>query len=89
MGLDFSHALPADLFRRHARSPKGHDAREFSEGLACVKLNGKYGYLDKTGKEIIPLKYESAVPFSHGLARVWVNKKERYIGRDGTEYFEP
>src|SRR6266540_2688432 len=23
-GLDLSHALPADLFRRHARSPKGH-----------------------------------------------------------------
>src|SRR5262245_35857142 len=23
--LDLSHALPADLFRRHPRSPKGHD----------------------------------------------------------------
>jgi len=53
------------------------------------QLNGKYGYLDKTGKEVIPLKYDNAVPFSHGLARVWVNKKEGYIGRDGTEYFEP
>jgi hypothetical protein len=39
--------------------------------------------------EVIPLKYDSAVPFSHGLARVWVNKKEGYIGRDGTEYFGP
>ena len=28
----------------------------FKEGLAYVKLNGKYGFIDKTGKEIIPLK---------------------------------
>jgi len=57
--------------------------------LACVKLNGKYGYIDKKGEEVIPPKYDKAVGFSHGLAQVWVNEKEGYIGRDGTEYFEP
>ena len=30
----------------------------FSEGLAFVLLNYKYGFIDKTGKEVIPLKYD-------------------------------
>ena len=46
----------------------------FSEGLACVKLNGKYGFVDKSGKEIIPVKYDSAWSFSEGLARVGLDK---------------
>jgi len=30
----------------------------FSEGLACVKLNGKWGFIDKEGKEVIPRMYD-------------------------------
>jgi hypothetical protein len=30
------------------------------EGLAKVKLNGKWGFIDKTGKEIVPPKYDGA-----------------------------
>ena len=29
-----------------------------SEGLAGVKKNGKYGFIDKTGKVVIPFKYD-------------------------------
>jgi len=35
--LDLSHALPADLFRRHARSPKGHSEFALSH---CVAIRG-------------------------------------------------
>ena len=28
----------------------------FSEGMAAVRLNKKFGFIDKTGKEVIPLK---------------------------------
>ncbi|MDR2409638.1 MAG: WG repeat-containing protein [Bacteroidales bacterium] len=41
---------------------------DFSEGLAYVELNGKYGYIDKTGTEVIPLKYDDAWGFSEGLS---------------------
>ena len=40
----------------------------FIEGLALVKLNGKWGYINKSGKEVIPLQYDYAGAFSKGLA---------------------
>ena len=32
----------------------------FSKGLASVKLNGKWGFIDKTDKVVIPIKYDNA-----------------------------
>jgi len=67
------------------------DARPFSEGLAMVKLNGKYGYIDKSGKELIPFKYDLAHyldlghNFSEGLAAVILNGKYGYIDKSGKE----
>ena len=33
-----------------------------------VKKNGKYGYINKKGKLIIPLIYEKALPFKNNKA---------------------
>ncbi len=40
------------------------------DDLALVQLNGKYGYIDKSLKEVIPLTFESASSFFEGLATV-------------------
>ena len=42
---------------------------QFFEGLASVKKNGKYGYIDTLGKETIPFYFEDAWKFSNGFAR--------------------
>lgn len=43
-------------------------ARDFKEGLARVYESGKYGFIDKTGKEVIPLIYDYAnYNFNNGL----------------------
>jgi hypothetical protein len=43
----------------------------FSEGLAAVRAaDGKLGYIDKTGKIVIPPQFLYARPFSEGLAAV-------------------
>ena len=43
----------------------------FSEGLAMVLKGEKYGYINKSGKEIIPCQYDGAsYYFSEGLAFV-------------------
>jgi len=47
--------------------------------LARVKLNGKWGFIDKTGKEIVPPKYDYAWDFQESLARVKLNEKDFYI----------
>jgi hypothetical protein len=49
-----------------------------------VGLNGKHGFIDKTGEEIIPLKYDSDYSsFSEGLAGVELNKKYGFIDKTG------
>lgn len=57
--------------------------RKFSEGLAVVELNNKYGYIDKTGKQVIPLKYDNAQDFSEGLGAVTLNGKQGFVDKEG------
>ena len=57
----------------------------FSEGLARVEINGKYGFIDKTDSMVIPAKYDYAWPFSSGKAKVKLNGREFYIDRNGNE----
>ena len=61
-------------------------AEQFFDNLAYFKKNGKYGYIDRTGKEIIPPKYDDAGNFSNnGLASVKLNGKCGYIDKTGKE----
>ncbi len=53
----------------------------FWEGLATVKQNGKWGFMDKTGKEIIKPKYDNARFFSEGVAAVELDKKWGFIDK--------
>lgn len=49
---------------------KYENAHSFHEGMAAVKLNGKWGFIDRTGKEVIPLEYSFARDFHNGVAIV-------------------
>ncbi|TAE60595.1 MAG: hypothetical protein EAZ89_01360 [Bacteroidetes bacterium] len=42
----------------------------YSEGLAAAKKSGKWGYIDKGGKEVISFQYASAGSFQNGRAKV-------------------
>lgn len=55
----------------------------FSNGLASVELNGKYGFIDKLGKEIISCKYDDASSFECGYATVQQGDKHGVIDRYG------
>ena len=46
-------------------------ADKFSEGLAPVRINGKWGYIDVNGNIVIEPKFKRARPFNEGLAGVW------------------
>ena len=61
-----------------------------NNGLALVSQNSgyvSYGYIDKTGKVVIPLKYSGARPFSEGLAYVSNDSFEGFIDTKGNEVF--
>ena len=46
------------------------DVWNFHEGLAAVKLNNLWGYIDKKGDYIIESRFMDARDFSEGIARV-------------------
>lgn len=61
----------------------------FNDERALVKLDGKYGYLDKRGELVIPPIYEKAFNFNEGVALVVEGTgKERsykFIDKNGNE----
>lgn len=61
----------------------GNQTEYHSEGLISVRLNGMWGFVNQTGREVVPLKYDRVDPFSEGLARVELNGKSFYINRKG------
>ena len=65
-------------------------AHPFSEGLAAVKIDGKWGFINKSGEVVIPPKFGRAFgdgvpsPFSHGIAATLLNTTPVMITRTGS-----
>lgn len=62
-------------------------AYPFSEGLACVRLNGKYGFIDENGEVAISFAYDDATPFSEGLAYFVKDGSYGFLRLDGSVAF--
>jgi len=80
--------------------PQFDAVSEFSEGLAAVEIDEKWGFIDKTGKIVVPPKYcdvfggdvygfMDAGGFRDGLAKVqvgdWETGKWGFIDKTGKE----
>src|SRR5271157_772028 len=74
--------------------PKGvSEAYPFSEGMAAVMPSvaavmpseglGTFGYIDRTGRLIIPYQFAAAGPFREGLAAVVFDGRCYFEGRNG------
>ena len=56
-----------------SKSIRKYDAlTSFHEGFAGVVKEGKWGYINSDGEEVISCKYDGASPFSEGLACVYI-----------------
>jgi hypothetical protein len=56
---------------------------EFREGLVRVGTYDGYDFIDKQGKEVIPIIFDKVNSFSEGLAEVKFIDKLFYINREG------
>ena len=57
---------------------------EYSNGQFLEPFQGpdeKWGFIDGTGKLIIPFKYDRVYGFAEGLAAVWLNGKGGFIDK--------
>lgn len=60
-----------------------------SEKTACVEIDGRWGFVDRTGKVVIGTRFDGARPFCEGLAGVKVRGKWGYIDETGETVIEP
>lgn len=59
--------------------------QSFSEGLAAVRKGEHWGFIDKSGKEMIRFQYDNARYFAEGLAPVQKNEKWGFIDKTGKQ----
>lgn len=57
-------------------------------GLSKVSTNGKIGYADKQGKEVIPLLYNEGLTFNEGIVAVKKERKWMYLDSTGKSITE-
>jgi WG containing repeat len=62
-------------------APQFTDARDFSEGLAPVKIGGKYGAIDRQGKFVVQPQYKWPDNFVDGVA-VFADFQDRPVAID-------
>ncbi|GIP36532.1 WG repeat-containing protein [Paenibacillus sp. J2TS4] len=65
----------------------------FDEGMGVVikeeNYDIKYGFIDKTGKEVVKPQYERVLGFKEGIARVQQNGVWGFIDKTGKEIVKP
>ncbi|MHC4489349.1 MAG: WG repeat-containing protein [Planctomycetota bacterium] len=56
--------------------------------VTVFRGEGRWGYIDNSGKVVIAQQYDDARDFSEGLARVNISGKWGYIDRYGDIFIE-
>jgi hypothetical protein len=74
-------------------SPGGQECAsacgDFTDGLSRWLFGKKYGFIDRTGKTVIPPQFDLTYGFSEGLAAVQIGKKWGYIDTTGKMAITP
>lgn len=55
------------------------------DGMASVERDGKWGFINEAGEEVIPCIYDEVWAFSRGLVRVQLKGKWGFINNEGEE----
>lgn len=64
-------------------------AERFHDGLAAVRIDGRWGYIDQTGAVVIPPTFEDVGPFQGGFAEIRVGEAAGVIDRRGRVVLAP
>ena len=71
--------------RRTNHSVLYDDASYFSEGLALVMKDDKYGYINDKNETVIPFIYDDGALFENGKTWVQIGDKQFEINKLGIE----
>lgn len=59
--------------------------KNYKDDCAAIKLDGKWGFIDETGKEICKIKYDDVWSFKDGYAELILNCIRHFIDEKGRE----
>jgi hypothetical protein len=65
------------------------DGGIFSEGLAAVKFDRQYGFINTSGEVVIAPKFDEVGEFTEGLVRVQIESKWGFINKRGQMVVKP
>ena len=54
-----------------------------------MQLNGKWGFIDKSGATILPFQYDTVTSFNNGVCAIVIDGKWGFIHRDGKVALPP
>lgn len=79
-----------EIFEKE-KSRRYYFNNDFQEGLCLIQdqETNLYGFMDKTGKVVVPCKYESALDFSDGVSVCFKDGKYFVIDKEGNTLVEP
>ncbi len=79
-----------EIFEKEKRKRYNFN-NDFHEGLCLIQdqETNLYGFMDKTGKVVIPCKYESALDFSDGTSVCFKDGKYFVIDKEGNTLVKP
>lgn len=63
--------------------------RPYSEGMAAVEKNGRWGFIDQKGREIVRLQYQDVLPYGESRAAVKKGNQWGFIDKRGKETVKP
>ena len=69
--------------------PKFDAILRFTDTLACVEINGKYGFIDTTGKIVVEPQFDDIWNIGNGFFVVEVNNKDGVLNKSGQIVIEP
>lgn len=61
---------------------------KFDNKMAAIKMNHKYGFIDKSGATVIECKYDNVKPFENGYAAVYENYYWGFIDEIGNKIID-
>jgi len=77
------HIFSCMIFMLWALTGCNNRVSDYCEGLAVYERDGKFGYVDSTGRVAVKAQYDLAKDFSNGMGYVSKNGKWGYIDRTG------
>jgi hypothetical protein len=77
--------LSTEISKYHLIEIFGYGAKGYSEGLLAVMIKDKWGYMDVTGRIVVPLKYDHLTEFNDGCGVAILKDQFFLIDRNGNE----